>query len=147
MHIKCPVILSPSFRKNSIDVIFSLEHVLQSTKKSVFYLDGTNVWVDWFWWLIRLYFDFNLVTRFCILPSRIALHVVSSRCNFTIKWVHFINVLWYKEALSLKDLCHKIFKTIISKFSNSNAKQKQQEIEITGTIFILLFFYFFRIQY
>ena len=45
--------------------------------------------------------------------------------HFTIKWVNFINVLWYKEARSVKDFCHKISKTIISEFSNSNAKQKQ----------------------
>ena len=36
-----------------------------------------------------------------------------------------INVLWYKEARSLKDFCHKISKTIISEFSSSNAKQMQ----------------------
>ena len=51
--------------------------------------------------------------------------MLSSRCNFTIKWVHFINVLWYKEARSLKDFSQKISKTIIFEFSNSNAKQKQ----------------------
>ena len=83
------------------------------------------VWVDWFRWLIRLCFHFNLVTRFCILPSRIAIHVLYSRCNFTIKWVHFINMLWYKEAHSLNYFCQKTSKTVISEFSNSNAKQKQ----------------------
>ena len=40
------------------------------------------------------------------------------------KWVHFIHVLWYKEPRLLKDFCHKISKTTISEFSNSNAKQK-----------------------
>ena len=98
---------------------------VNQVSKIVFYLDGTNVWVDWLRWLIRLYFHFNLVTRFYILPSRIVIHVVYSRCNFTIKWVYFINVLWYKEARSLKDFCHKISKIIISEFSNTRAKQKQ----------------------
>ena len=116
--------------------------IVNQMSKTLFYLDGTSVWVDWFWWLICLNFHFNLVTRFWILPSRIAIHVVSSRDNFTIKWVHFINVLWYKEACSLTDFRHKISKTI-SELSNSNANQKQAEIEITGTISILLLFYFF----
>ena len=103
----------------------NMSHSYPSIKKFVFYLDGTSVWAYWFWWLIRLYFHFKFVTRFCILPGRIAIRVVSSRCNFTVKWVHFINVLWYKEARSLKEFCHKNSETITSEFSNWNAKQKQ----------------------
>ena len=122
-----------------------MSHSEPGVKKFVFYLDGTSVWVDWFWWLICLSFDFNLVTRFWILPSRIAIHVVSSRGNFTIKWVHFINVLWYKEAFSLKDFLHKISKTI-SELSNLNANQKQAEnwnygYDLHLTTFLLFFEY------
>ena len=108
----------------SLDTFLIFPHFLRS-QECVFYFDGTSVCVDWFQWLIRLYFHFNLANMFCTLPSRIVMHVVSSRWSFTIKLVHFINVLWYKDARTLKDLCHKIFKTIISEFSNSSAKQKQ----------------------
>ena len=126
MQIKCPVILPPSLRKNSNGVIFPLEYVPQLTKfRKICVLS---------WWhkrmgqLVSINYSSlfqGFITRFCILPSKIVMHVVPSRCNFTIKWVHFINVLWYKEARSLTDFCHKISTTIISEFSILNAKQKQ----------------------